>query len=142
MEEKTMEEKETTKEEEVKGFREYLGEDDAFPSKASIGKVEFENCTPHAITMNDGTVYMPTGNVARVKDVFSEWDSNNVCEVEYGDVEGLPEPKDGTMYIVASMVLAASDRRDLVAPATNHPGCLREDGRIVSVPGFVRRCKK
>lgn len=29
-------------------------------------------------------------------------------------------------------------RTDVVAPATGHPDCIRKDGFIVSVPGFVR----
>ena len=48
-------------------------------------------------------------------------------------------------YIVSAMVLAANNskprhkrRGDLVAPATGHPDCIRENGFIVSVPGFVR----
>ena len=63
----------------------------------------------------------------------------------YGDIENLPEPKRGTMYIVSAMVLGVEKqkyinlrRKDLVAPATGHPDCIRKDGFIVSVPGFVR----
>ena len=57
--------------------------------------------------------------------------------------EYLPEPEEGTIYIVSAMVLAANNskprcRGDLVAPATGHPECKRENGFIVSVPGFVR----
>ena len=29
-------------------------------------------------------------------------------------------------------------RTGVVAPATGHPDCIRKDGFIVSVPGFVR----
>jgi hypothetical protein len=37
------------------------------------------------------------------------------------------------------MVLAASNRDDLVAPATGHPDTIRnEKGQIISVPGFVQ----
>ena len=49
------------------------------------------------------------------------------------------------MYIVSAMVLSAENakpksyrRKGLVAPATGHPDCIRKDGFIVSVPGFVR----
>ena len=58
--------------------------------------------------------------------------------VEYGELTGVPERQKDTLYIVSSMVLAASDRGDLLAPATGHPDCIRnEKGHIVSVPGFV-----
>lgn len=58
-----------------------------------------------------------------------------------GDLDNLPEPEEGTIYIVSAMVLAAAKnkgRTDVVAPATGHPDCIRKDGFIVSVPGFVR----
>ena len=79
-----------------------------------------------------------SGTVARVSNSFTEFDEDGVCRVEYGDVEGLPAPEPDTLYIVSAMVLAATGRDDVVAPATGHPACVRQDGRIVSVPGFVR----
>ena len=94
--------------------------------------VEFINLTPHDIKLNDGTVYPATGKIARV--TFSNF-CCGISRVFYGEVENLPEPKRGTMYIVSAMVLAAAKekgRTDLIAPATGHPDCIR------SVPGFVR----
>lgn len=99
---------------------------------------KFVNCTPHAIMLNDGTTFPPSGNVARVSSSFTDFDADGVCTVQYGDLTGVPEPQDGVLYIVSAMVLAASKRTDLVAPATGHPGCVRENGFIKSVPGFVR----
>ena len=65
---------------------------------------------------------------------------NGICQQVFGDVTGLPEPKEDTVYIVSALVLAATDRQDVVAPATGHPGCVRnEKGLIESVPGFVRK---
>lgn len=51
------------------------------------------------------------------------------------------KPEEGTIYIVSALVLAAAKekgRTDVVAPATGHPDCVRENRFIVSVPGFVR----
>ena len=59
----------------------------------------------------------------------------------FGEVIDLPEPQPGTVYIVSAMVLSAlaGSRSDVVAPATGHPECIRNDkGHILSVPGFVR----
>lgn len=99
----------------------------------------FYNYTPHTIVLNDGTSYDSVG-VARVSNFFTDFDSDGVCSVKCGEVLGLPAPKDGVLYIVSAMVLAASDRTDIVAPATGHPDCVRNDkGFIVSVPGFVRK---
>lgn len=103
--------------------------------------VEFINLTPHDIKLNDGTVYPATGKIARVANTFSNF-CCGISRVFYGEVENLPEPKRGTMYIVSAMVLSAENakpgRKDLIAPATGHPDCKRENGFIVSVPGFVR----
>lgn len=99
----------------------------------------FMNFTPHNIRLNDGRVFATIG-IARVSNTFTTFDADGICSVKYGDVEGLPEPKEGVKYIVSAMVLAASNRTDLVAPATGHPDCVRnEKGFIVSVPGFVRK---
>lgn len=99
----------------------------------------FKNYTPHDIVFNDGRVF-PSLGVARVSNSFTDF-NNDICDVTYGDVCGLPEPKTSTMYIVSALVLAATKaagRTDCVAPATGHPLCVRENGFIKSVPGFVR----
>ncbi len=103
--------------------------------------MNFINFTPHAITLNDGRVFESIG-VARVGNTFSDFDSDGVCSVAYGDIEGLPAPQDDTLYIVSALVLSAAKavgRTDCVAPATGHPACVRDKGFIVSVPGFVRQ---
>lgn len=102
--------------------------------------MQFINCTPHDIVLNDGTVFPKSGNIARVSVSFSEFDSDGICRQVFGDVEGVPEPEEGKCYIVSAVVLSASDRDDVVAPATGHPDVVRNDkGHIVSVPGFVSR---
>lgn len=97
------------------------------------------NCTPHAIVLNDGTTHQPSGQVARVSSSFSEF-VDGVCCQQFGEVTDLPEPRHNTRIIVSALVLAAlaGTRPDVVAPATGHPACVRNDkGQIVSVPGFV-----
>lgn len=106
-----------------------------------FNKVQFVNCTPHAIKLNDGRVFEPSGELARVSQetsYFSGWD---IATQSFGEVTGLPAPQDGVVYIVSAMVLTAlkGTRPDCVAPATGHPLCVRDaEKRIVSVPGFVR----
>lgn len=110
-------------------------------NKNIMGK-RFVNVTPHAITLNNGVVFPTSGTVARVSNSFSEPDDDNVMSISYGNIEGLPEPADNTLYIVSALVLSAAKekgRTDCVAPATGHPDCVRsEKGFILSVPGFVR----
>ena len=105
---------------------------------------KFINLTPHEIKLNDGTIYPTSGKIARVENTFSNF-CCGISKVFYGEIENLPEPENGTYYIVSAMVLAANNdksvwrrRGDLVAPATGHPDCIRKDGFIVSVPGFIR----
>lgn len=99
----------------------------------------FINCTPHAINLNNGTEYAPSGDVAGVSQTFTEFNSNGVCGQVFKGVVGLPNPREGVMYIVSALILIAEpDRLDIVAPATGHPDCVRNDkGHVVSVPGFV-----
>lgn len=109
------------------------------------------NLTPHTIKLNNcfsGKEFPPSGMVARVSAKFSNVTSPEllreeiyVYRVEYGEIEGLPEPKEDTLYIVSAMVLEAGKRigrNDLMAPASGHPETIRnEQGQIISVPGFV-----
>ena len=100
---------------------------------------KFINYTPHIITLNDGRAF-PSQGVARVSNAFTNF-IGDVCDVTYGDINGLPAPCVDTYYIVSAMVLTAAKaqgRIDCVAPATGHSDCVRKDGFIVSVPGFVR----
>ena len=100
----------------------------------------FKNFTPHSIVLNSGEVFESEG-LARVSASFSDFE-NGICSQVFGEVTGLPAPEDGVMLIVSAMVLSAAKsqgRVDVVAPATGHPACRRnEAGHIVSVPGFVR----
>jgi hypothetical protein len=103
--------------------------------------MEFKNYTPHIINMNDGRMFEPIG-LARVSATFSEV-SQDMCFQRFGSIVGLPEPKDDIYLIISSVVLAANNaafgkRLDLVAPATGHPDCIRNNGQVVSVPCFVR----
>ena len=101
--------------------------------------MKFINLTPHDIVLNDGTVYHSSG-VARLTDTYSDFDADRICSVTYGGITNLPLPEPGIRYIVSSMVLTAGKamgRTDLVAPATGHPECKRQNGEIISVPGFI-----
>ena len=98
--------------------------------------MKFRNFTPHTICLNDGRAFDSVG-IARVAAVFTAFDGD-YCRQEFGEVTGLPEQEKGVFLIVSGMVLSASDRTDIVAPATGHPETVRKEGRIVSVPGFVK----
>lgn len=100
--------------------------------------MNFVNYTPHTVNMNDGRAFQSVG-LARVSVSFSQPDENGLVSQVFGEVQGLPAPADDTIYIVSLLVLQASDRDDIVAPASGHPDTIRNDkGHIVSVPYFVR----
>lgn len=103
--------------------------------------MQYINLTPHAIRLNDGREFQPSGVIARVSAGFSAI-VDDVCEQTFGEVSGLPETQSNDVrYIVSGMVLSAlaGVRDDVVAPATGHPACQRNDkGHILSVPCFVR----
>jgi len=100
---------------------------------------QFVNLTPHAINLNDGRVFPPSGVVARVSSTHTPFDENGVASLTFGEVQGLPEPQDGVLLIVSALVASAAKRPDVVSPASGHPEVVRnEKGHIVSVPGFVR----
>lgn len=98
------------------------------------------NCTPHAITIRttEGDVVVaPSGMVPRVSS-STEIAYEGFVRTTYGAIEGLPEPQEGTKFIVSAMILAAApaDRNDLVAPNTN--AAIRNDqGHIVAVPNLI-----
>jgi hypothetical protein len=101
--------------------------------------MQFINLTPHAIHLNDGTVFEPSGTVARVISHHTDFGVDRVCRVCFGEIINLPEPKKGVYYIVSGMVATATNRDDVVSPATGHLETIRSSkGQVVSVPGFVR----
>ena len=79
----------------------------------------FVNLTPHEITFifADGNelVIPPSGNIARVSvktEKVDEVDGIPVTTSVFGEVEGLPEPKEGTAYLVSSLVAQRVQGRD------------------------------
>lgn len=129
---------------------------------------EFINLTPHAIIMayqmqndngefEDAIVnFPPSGIIARVKtnnvqigtlDVqLAEYTTYEDAQfafplhhVVYEDVENLPPPQDGIMYIVSAIVATAcKDRTDVVAPDTGATAVRDKDKNIAAVRGFLK----
>lgn len=105
--------------------------------------IDIINLTPHAIAMSDGTIFEPSGQVARV--TVHQTDAGTIAGIPvktqtFGEIVNLPEPKNNTVYIVSSIVLTAAKnagRTDVVAPDTAN--AVRNDqGHIISVHGFVK----
>lgn len=104
------------------------------------------NLTPHAIVLNNGMRFEPSGNIARVTTTEKQVAESNGIKLfvtEYGDVENLPNPVDGIAFIVSAMVFNAvkekyaNMRKDVISPLTSGKDVKRDDkGHIVSVEGF------
>jgi len=104
--------------------------------------MQFINLTSHDVVLNSGVTIPASGTVARVAANYGDFDADGIAVQSFGQVQDLPDPAPGVTYVVSALVLSASDRTDLVAPATGHPDCVRDDsGRISSVPGFVQSAK-
>ena len=89
--------------------------------------MQIVNLTPHSINfiVDDHKVTIaPSGSLARVSSQTATTGSLSygdvkipVTETVYGAVEGLPAPKEDTIYIVSSLVASrCKDRRDVFIP--------------------------
>ena len=99
--------------------------------------MQFVNLTPHAIHL-PGLTVEPSGAVARCKEstiVVGHFGGVDLTVKEYGQVEGLPEPKENTMYIVSMLVrLGCPDRRDIASPGD----LVRDDkGQIIGAKNLA-----
>lgn len=78
------------------------------------------NLTPHSITFldKDGNVLIhvdPSGSLARVsvsKEHVDTYGGIPVKKSVFGEVEGLPDPQENTIYIVSSLVAQRCRGRD------------------------------
>lgn len=110
----------------------------------NIVKTTLVNLTPHAITFvnsegNTLRVVEPSGQLARVsaRTVTGDWiDDIPVTTTEFGEVEGLPAPQEGTIYIVSSLVAQrCKDRLDVFIP---NESVRDSEGRIVGCKSLGR----
>ncbi len=115
-------------------------------------RVRFVNLTPHPLTLRpeggDDIVVAPSGTIARVSTTPGEKIKtlNGVplyAATSFGEIESLPAPQAGTIYIVSGLVAGqVSGRDDVVAPGTGpQDGAVRnEKGHIVAVTRLVKAC--
>lgn len=105
------------------------------------------NCTPHTVNIHrkDGSILTvePSGNFARVATSVEnikipEIEGINVAKTTFdtSNIEGLPAPQEGTLYIVSLITLNALKgiRNDLVAPGN----LIRDEGgNIIGCDGLT-----
>lgn len=90
--------------------------------------MKYINLTPHVVRLNNGTVFLESNNVARIKDIADS--DGNIIKREMG----IPPCVKGILYIVSKTFRVNSKRRDLVCPCTRSQLAVRRDGVLYSVP--------
>ena len=109
------------------------------------------NLTPHALTLKDSyggeSIIPETAPPARVTSHPGSLALPGfpvpIYEADVmGDVEGLPPPEEGVMFIVSAVVGAAvKGRHDVLVPGTGPAdGAIREKGHVVAVTRLKRCC--
>ena len=107
------------------------------------------NLTPHSINIisenrEQIATYPPSGDVARCANVntpIGDMDGVPVITQGFGEVSGVPEPVEGTVYLVSMVVGSAlkGQRNDIYGPATDPANAVRnEKGHIVGVKALVK----
>lgn len=109
----------------------------------NIFNCEIVNLTSHVINIvneADGINISvePSGVVARVAATVTKI-GTGFYTTSYGEVEGLPEARKGTIYVASGLVVSAlgNTRNDVYAPATTL-AARNEKGQIESVPGLIK----
>ncbi|MHA1835027.1 MAG: hypothetical protein ACTSV7_13710 [Candidatus Baldrarchaeia archaeon] len=111
-------------------------------------KIYLKNLTPHGVRIVDeqGNLLveiLPSGQVARLVEEVSrrgdlevEGEKIPLYQKKMGRVEGLPAPKEGTLYIVSLPVAQALAglRNDLVVP---HPLVRDSEGKVIGAGGLA-----
>lgn len=101
----------------------------------------FVNLTPHDVTVikgNGQSMTIPkSGDVARCSQTRKDVDQINdimLSVTQFGDVEGLPEPRWGVWFIVSALVRAGvPHRKDVLSPGA----LVRDDaGNVIGCQGF------
>jgi hypothetical protein len=106
------------------------------------------NLTPHTINIqlpSGDPVEIPCAGLARVSSQAGSplSDINGIPRYGapvWGQVDGLPDPVLGTIYVVSALVAARSPRGDVYSPGTGpSDGVIRNDqGQIVAITRLVR----
>lgn len=123
--------------------------------------MRFVNLTPHTIRIRSNFLtehqieVEPSGTIARISTSQSEFQRlinfgndespENWIQVygapTYGDPEGLPDPEEGTAYLVSALFIGrVGTRTDVYCPGTGpNDNCIRDDkGQIIAVTRLIK----
>lgn len=105
--------------------------------------MEIINLTPHTVNLHraDGSVLTlapsaPAPRLATIRRTIALIDGLEVVHTRLGEPEGVPDPREGTIFIVSALVAehpAVANRTDLAYPGM----AVRDDaGRVVGAQGI------
>ena len=104
---------------------------------------EVVNLTPHAINVVGGPTFEPSGQIARISstnesagEVVINGETIPLITQQFGEIVGLPQEKEGTMFIVSGLIFSNSDRKDLLVPGEQ---VRDEQGRVIGCKSFQVR---
>lgn len=105
--------------------------------------IEVVNLTPHAINIIGGPTFEPSGEVARISSTNESagklavnGGSVPLITQQFGEIIGLPEEKEGALFIVSGLIFANSGRKDLLVPGEQ---VRDEQGRVIGCKSFQVR---
>lgn len=109
-------------------------------------KVKVINCTPHDVVIisESGNITFPRSGIiprlteqqVKINSINSNGIEIDIMEKSFNEPEGLPEPKENTIYIVSALVAGAVKHRDdLVIP---NDTVRDEQGRIVGCRSLAK----
>ena len=108
--------------------------------------IKIINCTPHdvnLVTTNGSITFPRSGIIPRLTEQQKKINSINsngieidIMQKSFSEVEGLPEPKEGTIFIVSALVAGAvKNRDDLVIP---NDTIRNEKGNIIGCKNLAK----
>lgn len=115
--------------------------EDFCPSCHKFIKTYIHNLTPHEINIitEDKTINIKSEGIARCttkREKVSDIGIIPIYKTSFGEVEGLPEPKENHVYIVSALVAqACSGRTDLLVPDDT---VRNAQGKIIGCRGLAR----
>ena len=107
---------------------------------------QIKNLTPHAIHIvsdnGDVTTINPSGIIARVSsrtvtigEIITDSVVIPMTATEFGEVENLPEPEEGVIFVVSSLVASRVHRSDVFIP---NESVRDSEGRIIGCKSLGR----
>lgn len=111
--------------------------------KNEMNNTKVINLTPHSINIVGGPTFEPSGEVARISstnesagEMVINGEVIPLITQQFGEIVGLPEEREGVLFIVSSLIFAQTNRKDLLVPGEQ----VRDDqGRVIGCQSFQVR---